>query len=120
MRADQLEKLSALSERLTDVFLDESDPDGWAGSEKRAAELNKQERGDRYWCKKNAASTLALVMNVEKLKINDKVALGRDPYDDGELDGQIARAEAQARQLMNRLNDPTRKAEFDKHVHGKP
>jgi len=42
MRQDQYEKLQALSERLTDTFLEEGDPDRWPGHGIEVAAMDKQ------------------------------------------------------------------------------
>ena len=62
MRDDQMVRLQALSERLGEVVIQELDPHNWPGAEKVPAELTQQERGDRYWCKKNAAATMTLLL----------------------------------------------------------
>ncbi|CRL45836.1 hypothetical protein SGGMMB4_03928 [Sodalis glossinidius str. 'morsitans'] len=60
MHNDEKTRLSKLSDKLTDVVLEEADPDNWPGAGKAIDAHTKQERGDRYWCKKNAATTLTL------------------------------------------------------------
>jgi hypothetical protein len=74
MRDDQFQRLQTLSEKLTDVVLDEADPSSWPGDDMttekwRALELvdakeAQRIRGDRYWSKKNAAATLTLLTKV--------------------------------------------------------
>ena len=67
MRQDQYEKLQALSERLTDVFLNEAEPEKWPGHNIEPGVMDQQTRGDRYWCKKNAVATLTLIGRVAGL-----------------------------------------------------
>lgn len=96
MRDDQKVRLQDLQEKLLDVFLDEADPANWSGYGKAAADMTKDERGGRHWDKKSAAGTMMILAGVEKLTANTKEALGRDPYEDDDLDAQIAKAEAKA------------------------
>ncbi|MGQ7937360.1 hypothetical protein [Paraburkholderia sp. D1E] len=118
MRQDQLERLQQLQEKLVDVYLDEADPENWPGVGTMGAQLTKQERGDRYWEKKNAVATVMLVHETNKLIANDKPALGRDPYTDGELDRQIQGAEKRASQLLDKVRQDTSRAGFLKRAAG--
>lgn len=56
--ADKLAELQALLEL---EYLREADPRSWPGAGKGPAERSKQERGDRVWCKTDAAKTLTLI-----------------------------------------------------------
>lgn len=67
MTPDQLQKLRDRAELLVDIFLEESDPTTWPGNGVPVAEMSKQVRGDRYWCKKNAVATLAAAHRVSAL-----------------------------------------------------
>ena len=49
MHQDYKTRLTALSDKLTDVVLEEADPGNWPGAGKKPSELTKDERGDRYW-----------------------------------------------------------------------
>lgn len=118
MRPDQLERLNELSDMLGDVLLDEIDPREWPGAGKMPRDLDKQERGDRYWCKKNAAATLMLVSKVGDLTKNALLSK-YNTDDDAHLDDEINRAEKEAAKLLAQLQDKAGKAEFDKRVHGK-
>jgi hypothetical protein len=66
MHQDYKTRLTALSDKLTDVVLEEADPDNWPGAGKKPSELTKDERGDRYW-DKNAAASLTLLIKVHSL-----------------------------------------------------
>ena len=57
MRPDQLQRLDDLSERLADSFLVEADLAQWPGDGCPPSRTTQQQRGDRYWCKKNAMAT---------------------------------------------------------------
>jgi len=105
MRDDQVQRLQALSERLGEVVINEVDPHQWPGAEKTLAELTQQERGDRYWCKKNAAATMTLllkVVNIAGIMNRQKPApdAGHGVY---ELDGELAAAEREAQAIIDRM-----------------
>ena len=125
MRQDQYEKLQALSERLTDVFLDEAEPDQWPGHGIAVGAMDQQTRGDRYWCKKNAVATLTLIGRVagitdliqKQSNAGNGAAVVTDEADT--LDAEISAAEKEAAKLLDQLQRRTKKAEFDKRVHGK-
>jgi hypothetical protein len=118
MRNDQIERLRDLEERLIDVYLDEADPDNWPGVGSMGDQLTKEQRGDRYWEKKNAVATVMLAHETRKLIANDKQALGRDPYSDGEMDRKIKDAEKRAADLVKKVQDGTARAGFLKRAAG--
>jgi hypothetical protein len=125
MRTDQYEKLQALSEKLTDVFLGEADPDNWPGAGIDLQTMDKTTRGDRYWSKKNAAATVMLIGRVETLvgsiqrasNAGDGANAVHETED--ELDTEIAAAEKEAARLLDQVQKNARKTQFDKRVHGK-
>lgn len=127
MRQDQYEKLQALTEKLTDVFLTEADPDKWPGAAVAPTSWDQQTRGDRYWMKKNAAATLTVIMRTTNLVgvIQQRSAGGEEggaavgeekPEEEG-LDAEIKAAEKEAARLLNKIQNG--KAAFDRKVHGK-
>lgn len=118
MRPDQIERLKLLEESLIDVYLDEADPANWPGVGTMGAQLTKEERGNRYWEKKNAIATVALAQETRKLISNDKGALGRDPYGDAELDNKIATAEKRAAELVDRVKKDASRTSFVKRATG--
>lgn len=107
MHQDYKTRLTALSDKLTDVVLEEADPDNWAGGNKRVNALTKQERGDRYWDKKNAAASLTLLIKVHSLI--GMHTRGEVPPEPGEIDeefelGQrVNKAEREAAAILKRL-----------------
>lgn len=105
MRDDQITRLQALSERLGEVVITEVDPHNWPGAEKVPAELTQQERGDRYWSKKNAAATMTLLLKVVNITgILNKQKPGKDAGDAAEeLDGELAAAERAAQAIIDRM-----------------
>ncbi|WLE60281.1 hypothetical protein [Burkholderia plantarii] len=125
MRQDQYERLQALSEKLTDVFLGEADPDTWPGAGLPLATMDKATRGDRYWSKKNAAGTVMLIGRVHTLI--GQIQLGSNVGDgaaavasaEDELDAEVAAAEQEAARLLDQVQRRARKTEFDKRTHGK-
>ncbi|EAW4590365.1 hypothetical protein CJH50_13080 [Salmonella enterica] len=108
MHQDYKTRLTALSDKLTDVVLEEADPDNWAGGNKRANALTKQERGDRYWDKKNAAASLTLLIKVHSL-IGMQTRGGTpsdNPGQDDEafaLGQRVSKAEREADAIIERL-----------------
>lgn len=101
MRKDQIERLDALTEKLAEVVLEEADPDFWPGAGVPLAEISQQQRGDRYWCKKNAAATMALLERLQRT-VTDATSDKRNnrPDDEEDLDREIKEAEARATKLL--------------------
>ncbi|MGY5330382.1 hypothetical protein [Pseudomonas protegens] len=105
MRDDQIVRLQALTERLGEVVINEIDPHNWPGADKLPGDLTQQERGDRYWCKKNAAATMTLLLKT----VNIAGILNRQkPSPDAgaaidELDGELAAAEREAQAIIERM-----------------
>lgn len=107
MRDDQRERLSGLSDRLTETVLRDADPANWAGDGKTGAEMTKQERGDAVWCRKLAVQSLTVLGRVQHLLNNERDAhsAGEDPHDP---ETEIAVAEAEAEALLARVMDDHR------------
>ena len=100
MRLDQLERLRKLQERITDVFLEEAEPKTWPKTD------TKDGRGDRYWLKKNATASLAIIGRIENLLAlrDGRVAGGPTPgeqekKDEANLEREIQDAEKEAAAL---------------------
>lgn len=110
MRDDQITRLQALSERLGEVVITEVDPHNWPAAEKLPADLTQEERGNRYWCKKNAAATMTLLVKV--MSITGHVQGGTLPggTTEDDLDAMQAKAEREATALLER-------AQAGVHVH---
>lgn len=130
MRQDQFDKLQQRAEQLTDIFLEESDPQMWPGYDIVPRGWDKQMRGDRYWHKKNCVATLAIVQRIATVVdiARQKTAGGEDnpgavDPEEKELEQEMAEAEAEASQYLDKyLNDVQKKAKktaFDKRVQGK-
>lgn len=105
MRDDQIVRLQALTERLGEVVITEVDPHQWPGADKPPSELTQQERGDRYWCKKNAAATMTLLLKVVNIAgiLNRQKPAPEAGAEIDELDGEIAAAEREAQAIIERM-----------------
>lgn len=144
MRDDQFQKLQALEEKLIDVFLDEADPTSWPGQGLKISQMDKQTRGDLYWCRKTAASVLVLATRVQSLTNagmrsgaaggkpgsqeipengEDATAAAALEHQEQQLDRDYDRAERAAAKLMRELQESAaglgRKLAFDRKTHGK-
>ena len=115
MRDDQYLKLQELEEKLVPVVLQEADPDNWPGKDIIPKELTKDERGDRYWCKKNAAATLTLLNKVISLVerptrglYSSSEPVEAEAEDDINLDKEISKAERKAVELLDKFNNQIR------------
>lgn len=104
MRKDQIERLQDLAESIGEVFLEEADPQNWNGAGLPLASLDKDQRGGRYWDKKNAIQTGTLLARVLDLRDRDKGQVGpgvTTPDDDAEK--EIKRFEKQAEELIGAI-----------------
>jgi hypothetical protein len=117
MRDDQYHRLQALEEKLTDVLLTEADPATWTAPGVESKDLSQQQRGDRYWCKKNAVATISLTIRVGSLigtiQRNSAAGTGGGAVpESGEnlLDAEVADAEREAKKLLSRLSKRDGKA----------
>lgn len=117
MRADQRKRLEDLAEKLADTFLMEADPAEWPGDGKPPADLEQQERGDRYWCKKNAMATGGVLRFTLDLMNSHQEQFATQ--DDSDLDKRIKDAEKRAAAATRRVLDKAAKSKFDTKVHGK-
>lgn len=128
MRQDQFEKIQALNEKLADVFINEANPDNWPGANTPIDMQDKTIRGDRYWMKKNAVATIALIQRItyyvgtiqrNSIPIDPEASDVPDTTGEVSIDNEIDKYEKSAKDLINKLNNQTGKKEYDKHVHGK-
>lgn len=123
MRQDQYERLQSLHEELADVFIGEADPKTWPGAGLAPTALDSQTRGDRYWSKKNAVATIALMMRITGLTALVQQAgtgTGAAVTDENDqLDQDVKDAEKQAAKLLDAVARSSSKAAFDARVHGK-
>jgi hypothetical protein len=118
MRDDQLKRMADLSEKLADVVLEEADPDLWPGAGTPLADMSQQDRGNRYWSKKNAAATFALLARAEE--VVDRIKNPeREAYHGEDLDRQIHDAEKRAEALLKKVSAKTKEATTGRKAHGK-
>lgn len=112
MRSDQYERLQKIEEKLYDIFLEEADPGEWSGAGIKMSAMDKQTRGDRYWCKRNAAATGALAAKVSDMigkhhTTGDGIRppdVGGEPEEDGtDLDRELQDVEREAARLIERM-----------------
>lgn len=116
MRDDQYTKLKTLQAKLADVLIAEADPDTWSGHGKTPAELTRDERGDRYWCKRNAAATLSVIVRIfsvtgliERANFPAPGAQPEVPPEaETDLDREVAAAEREARAILKRVAKTSR------------
>lgn len=103
MRPDQLQRLQELSEKLADVVLEEADPETWPGAGVPLADMSNEQRGNRYWAKKNAAATFALLERTTSLLTDAKDLRNNRPEDDADMEKQIAAKEREASKLLDKV-----------------
>lgn len=116
MRDDQYIRLQSLGEKLTDQFLFEADPVNWPADGVHPKDMTQEDRGNRYWCKKNAVATVSLTLRIESLlgklqgSLLNPATPGAPEGEDaaqGLLDAEIAEAERQAKALLKRMQKAT-------------
>lgn len=100
MRQDQIDRLQDLAEQIGEVFLEEADPAKWNGAGVPLASLDKDQRGGRYWDKKNAIQTGTLLARVLDLRDRDARNLS-DKVPEDDADQEITRFEKQAKDMVN-------------------
>lgn len=103
MRADQLARLADLEEKLADEVLYEADPGNWPGAGTPPEDMTKDQRGDRYWCKKNAAATFALLQRTSSLLTDANRPNGGERQDGEDLEKEIAAAEKEAARILDHV-----------------
>jgi hypothetical protein len=99
MRPDQRKRLQDLEERLADAFLEEADPDGWS-----------EDKKERYWQRREAAETGALMARVQALLDKEPDHDKKDPDDQKETDRMIRAAAARAQAAVERAIARAKKA----------
>lgn len=103
MRDDQIQRLKELSEKLADVVLEEADPELWPGAGVPIADMTHEERGSRYWSKKNAAASFSLLERTTSLLTDAQDLRNNRPEDDVDMEKQIAAREKEATKLLNKV-----------------
>ena len=104
MRPDQIAQLQELSEKLADSFIFEADPAQWPGKGTAPADMTTQERGNAYWCKRNAMATGGVLRYALDLLEQQG---GQGPLDsaerDADMDRKIKDAEQRAARAVARV-----------------
>lgn len=114
VRDDQYAKLKAIAEKLADVVIHDTNPEHWTGTGKPSKELTQQERGDAYWCRKLAASSLSVLVRVYSVTGMIERAGGAAPAipesaaGETDLDREVAVAEREAQAILKRLAKTSR------------
>lgn len=112
MRLDQFAKLQDLSEKLADVVITDVDPRSWAGAGLTAAAMTQTQRGDAFWSRKMALSSISVLVRVQGLihatqQFGDTPPPGAPTADPVEeppsLDAEIAQAERDAAKVLERV-----------------
>lgn len=112
MRLDQFIKLQALVEKLADVALVDADPATWAAAGLKASEMTQTMRGDAYWSRKMALSTISVLARVQGL-IHQTQQVGDTPApsataadaedEQPNLEAEIAQAEKDAARVLAKV-----------------
>lgn len=90
MTPEQARRLAAIQDKLLDCYEREIDPDRWPGGHKTPGEMTRDERGDAYWVRKLASSTLALFHRGEMMldrAVETKARLAVLGYKAGQVGG---------------------------------
>lgn len=67
MNEKQLKKLQTLRNKLFEAMVFDTNPENWVAYGKPAKELTKQEKDEAAWCRRQAASAIALWEKIDKL-----------------------------------------------------
>lgn len=104
MREDQAKRLENLEERLVEVVIADADPTNWTGQGMLLGDMDKAVRGDAAWCRKTAALSVALTMQVRRLLADYRQPgdVPPPPYPD-DAETAIAAAEAEAEKMIQRV-----------------
>jgi hypothetical protein len=107
MRPDQRIRLQELSEKLIDVFLQETDPAEWPGAGKTHTSRTREERGDRAWVLKSVGSLASVVRHTSAIEgLDDALASGDEEAQRRQsdiLDRRIQDAETRADAAVKRV-----------------
>ncbi|UYZ82828.1 hypothetical protein MTZ49_09405 [Entomomonas sp. E2T0] len=67
MNSKQLKKLQSLRNKLFEAMVFDTNPENWVAYTIPAKELSKQEKDEAAWCRRQAASSIALWEKIDKL-----------------------------------------------------
>lgn len=109
MRDDQIERLKGLAEEIGEVFIEEADPRNWSGAGMVLSDMDKDQRGGRYFDKKNAIQTGTLLARVLDLAERDQRSVDmKVPEEDA--DAEIKQYEKKAKELLRGIQNRARAA----------
>lgn len=110
MREDLIDRLEELQEKLFEAMLVEANPENWPGGKVLPKDLNRDERGDRYWCKKNAAATMTLLNKTisleyfrSRLPVETEAAGDEVSQEEVDLERNMAKCEKLAEKQLERF-----------------
>lgn len=101
MRPDQLASLREIEERLADAFIDEADPKAWPNYGTPSADLDKEERAQRYQYKRAACETAQLLTRTQAIITGPRAGDPDDPYSSKEASNLINDAERRASKAVH-------------------
>lgn len=112
MRADQIQRLKDLEEKIAEVVIEEADPDLWPGAGIPLADMTNEQRGNRLWTKRNAAASFALLERTISL-VRDAESVNPltgnfNPRPD--LDKEINDAEKKAAKMLEAIAEKAKTA----------
>lgn len=108
MRQDQIDRLNAIAEEIAEVFIDEATPNNWSGAGVSLVEMDADTRGNRYWDKKNAIQTGALLHRVMDLAVHDNNSSAARKMPEEDAERQIKQYEGKAKELIKAMQDATK------------
>lgn len=104
MRADQIQRLKDMQEKVAEEALTALDTDLWPGAKVPVEEWTSKIRGDRNWTMKNANAAVTLLVNMKRLADDGAAAAALSPAEEEESEAdKVDRAEKRARELIERL-----------------
>jgi hypothetical protein len=110
MTPAQAARLHALQDKLLETVFREADPDNWIGGNTPTAELDRDARGDRYWCMKVAAQAVGIYARLDAISgQSGEIGTAKAGED---LDDEIKRSEREAKKILARVQErmPSRNA----------
>lgn len=103
MNDKQLKKLKALQNKLFEAMVFDTNPENWVGFGKKVAEMDKQEKDEATWCRRQATSSIALWEKIDKLIAAHSEPTQHSLFDTASVD--IKAIEEEADQLLVTLQE---------------
>ena len=98
MNSKQLKKLQSLRNKLFEAMVFDTNPENWVAYAKPAKELSKQEKDEAAWCRRQAASSIALWEKIDKLIVQH--AEPKSVISDEEMQLDLLAVEQEANTLL--------------------